>query len=113
MWRFVARGIRTIFERKLACHTNVYSRLLQDKNNEIKMVSIHEQKSLRVLITHVKSFYESTKNADANNQSNSNWNANHTWTEAVGWVIISDKLLGGLKRCVQASNMICFFSPVS
>jgi hypothetical protein len=58
------------------------------------MDSTHQQKSLpRVLITRDESFCESGKNADAKDKwYNSNWNANHTWTEAVGWVNINDNV---------------------
>jgi len=89
----MAGSIREIFKRH-ACRTKVYSRSLQDRNNEIKMDSTHQQKSLpRVLITRDESFCESGKNADAKDKwYNSNWNANHTWTEAVGWVNINDNV---------------------
>ncbi|XP_011697392.1 PREDICTED: uncharacterized protein LOC105455625 [Wasmannia auropunctata] len=87
MWKVVFRGIRETLERRV-CRTNVYSQSSQDNaKNEVKTSLTCQQKFLPpVFITCDKGFCESAKSAGAKNERHdSDWNAKHSWSEAVGW----------------------------
>lgn len=91
MWKSIVRGIQSTIERR-ACRTNVYSQSSQDntKNQEIKTNLINQPNLLpSTFISFNKSFCGQSKSTGAKDEkNNSEWNARHTWTEAVSWVNI-------------------------
>lgn len=90
MWKFIVRGIQSTIERR-ACRTNIYSQSSQDNSkNEVKTNLMNQQ----ILLPSTFTFYDKSlcgwaKRAGAKDKKyNSEWNARHSWPEAVSWVNI-------------------------
>ncbi|XP_012226819.1 uncharacterized protein [Linepithema humile] len=87
MWKFIVRGIQSTIERRI-CRTNIYSQSSQDNpTNDVKTNLTSQQNLLSSTFTFCdKNFCEWAKRAGAKDKKyNSEWNARHSWPEAVSW----------------------------